>query len=66
MFVVTPFTIVKVWSWVSVNRWVGKEDVIHIHTHTHEILLSYKTIKFDVWQEPTQFYKVIILRLKNK
>ena len=64
MFVVTPFTIVKVWSWVSVNRWVGKEDVIH--THTHEILLSYNTMKFDVWQEPTQFCKVIILQLKNK
>ena len=32
-------------TWVSINRWMDEEDVIHTHTHTHThagILLSHK------------------------
>ena len=32
MFTVALFTIAKVYKHLSVNRWMDKEDVLHMHT----------------------------------
>lgn len=36
---------------MSINRPINKEDVTHIHTHTHNngVLLSYKKYNFAIW-----------------
>ena len=42
MFIAALFTIAKIWKQpVSINRWMYKEDVVCMYTHTHAHTMKY-------------------------
>ena len=43
-----------------------KKGISELKIYQKQLIQKMNQIYVDVWQKPTQFYKVIILQLKNK